>query len=223
MKLYHYSEDLYPILKTRSAVGGLTPADIKEAKETAEYRHAPGLYVDHISFFFDPIPLKLLGSIYGKENTTWFNGNVLNEYIVDVTTLENDILFHIVESPESVALVDSTTDENWEDDSFKRTFFKTKYDLQIRLGEIGNGRVKLEKQIIKYHNQTEHYYRLASKRSDFKENITKYAANVPHVMMYPKSGTVKIESVNIVTIGNDTRKQIKLAQESLIVPVWSKW
>jgi len=42
-------------------------------------------------------------------------------------------------------------------------------------------------------------------------------------MLYPESGTIKIESVNAVKIGNDTRKPIKTVLESLNTPAWSKW
>lgn len=37
MKLYHYSKELYNVLKTRTAVGGLSASEINEAKETAKY------------------------------------------------------------------------------------------------------------------------------------------------------------------------------------------
>ena len=213
MKLYHYSKDLYDVLKTKAAVGGLTKEQIKESNDHAIYRHDPGAYIDHISFLFDPIPLKLLGEIYEDKNPVWFNGNKLNEYIVDTSQFEKDILYRIVETPACIKMLDSITGKDWENDSFKRNYFKQRYDTQIELSEIGNSKFELEKQITKFHGKTEHFYLLASKRKDFQDNITKYAANVPHVKLYPKFGIVKISSVSKVVIGEDRNRQ----------PIYSKW
>ena len=113
----------------------------------------------------------------------------------------------------------STTDKGWEDDSFKRGYFKRKNQLQKDLGEIGNSKSQLERQVSKYHNKTEHYYLLASKRYDFKENINKYAANVPHLMLYPKHGVINYSSVSKVVIGGDRNIAIENKQK----PSFTKW
>ena len=42
----------------------------------------------------------------------------------------------------------------------------------------------------------------ASKRKDFDENITKYVASVPYLMIYPSKGEIMIESTERVTVGN---------------------
>jgi hypothetical protein len=42
-------------------------------------------------------------------------------------------------------------------------------------------------------------------------------------MLYPKKGIINIESVNMVIVGSEIRKPVKISQESIIVPPYFKW
>lgn len=95
--------------------------------------------------------------------------------------------------------------------------------MKRNIGEIGNTVSGLKHQLSKFKGKTKDFYISARKRSDAQEHFNKYAANVPHVMLYPKNGIVNIESVNIVTIGSEVRKPVKVLQESIIMPPWFKW
>ena len=221
MKLYHYAKDLYPILKNRIKSGAADDKEIKEQMAWNKETEGPGIYNAHISFFIDPLPLALLSKIFGEGHHTWFNGNELYEYTVDVDSLDKDIVYDLVESPMAVKTLDET---DWVDtDEFLIAYKKKLYNLKRSAGETGNTLSGLKSQLSKYKGKTKDFYIAASERNDFKENFNKYAANVPHVMLYPESGTVKIESVNAVKVGSDNRKQLKVTLESLIVPSWSKW
>jgi len=102
MKLYHYAKDLYPILKNRLKSGAADDKEIEEQMAWNKEIGGPGIYNAHISFFIDPLPLVLLGKIFDERHHTWFNGNELYEYIVDVDSLDKNIVYDIVESPMAV-------------------------------------------------------------------------------------------------------------------------
>lgn len=219
MKLYHYSKDLYDAIRTRSNVGGLTQEEIKEENERAKLTNSPGSYNDHVSFFFDPIPLKTIAKIFHNRNPFWKEGNKIYEYEIDTTSFNSDILFDIVETPYKVKTLDET---EWvETEEFLFEYLKEKYKTSLVMGETGRGIQKLQNQIQKYKGKTEYFYLQASKRNDFEENIDKYAAKVPHVMTYPTLGFVKIDKVFKCVVGSDKRELFKnnLSSGSII----SRW
>lgn len=221
MKLYHYSKDLYTILKNRLKIGSSTDKEDLEQKEWNKKTNGPGVYNGSISFFIDPLPLELLGRIYGKGHHTWFDGNELYEYVIDTDALDKDITYSVVETPMAVKMLDET---EWVDtDEFLIEYKKKLNALKVSAGETGNSRSKLETELSKYKDKTRSFYLEASRRSDFKEHFDKYAANVPHVMLYPDSGAISIESVNMVKVGSNSRRPIKVALESLEIPSWAKW
>lgn len=203
MKLYHYSKELYDKLKTKRISGLADKKEIEEAEKFQSVSGLPGAYVDHISFFFDPIPYKEIGNIYGNFHSTWYNGSELNEYIIDTRELDNDITYYITETPNQIKLLDNT---DWIDtDEFLLEYKKKLNALKKEWKEIGHSKKDLEEQIKLYKGKTLDYYIKARKRRDYEENKFKYAANVPHSMIYPKSGIIEYESVSKIIIGPKTK------------------
>ena len=221
MKLYHYSKDLYVVLMSGNKSGKFSKKEMLENTKWANDTHRPGPYGDSISFFFDPIPADIIGKLYNGGNDFWIDGNTIYEYIIDTSQLEHNILFSLVESPTDVSDLDNT---KWIDtDEFLRSYIAAKEDKKRKNGETSTGIVNLEKQIRKYIGTTKKSYINASKRPDFKENITKYAANVPHLMLYPKHGVIGIESINTLTISSDIRMSIKVNNGYVEKPHWGHW
>jgi hypothetical protein len=145
MKLYHYSKPFYKTIRTRANLGICTQEEINEAIRWSKLVNSPGSYHDHVSFFFDPLPLKTLAKIFHGANDFWTNGNEIYEYIVDTTVLDPDILFFITESPYQVEMLDKT---DWVyTDEFKIEYMKNKHKKMKAMGEIGNGIRDLEIQI----------------------------------------------------------------------------
>lgn len=199
MKLYHYSKEMYESLKTRRLTGNLTPHEIEqEEKAVAEYS-LTGPHIDHISFFFDPVPLDILGKLFKGKNKFWITNATVIEYVIDTSDLEHDILFDVVESPSATKMIDDT---EWIDTpEFLKKFKAGKAIAKRGWGEIGIGVDLLKKQIALHVGNTRNAYITASLRNDFDENIEKYAANVPHVMLYPKSGKIEYQKTRKVVIG----------------------
>lgn len=214
MKLYHYAPDLFTSLQTRRKSGLATAVEIKRSEESAKKYLSEGAYVDHISFFFDPIPSKVLANIFGPTHRAWAKGTKLFEYVIDVPALGNDVLYRVVESARKTAFLDQfSKDHNWEDDDpvLLMKYTKEINALQRKWGELGTGLINLERQIALNVGKTEQAYVIASQREDFEWGREKYAANVPHLMVYPSSGEVAISSISSLVMGSDTRVPVKSA------------
>lgn len=202
MKLYHYSSEPYPVLKTRKKLGLLPPKQMLDAS-----------YLDHISFFFDPIPSKTLTMIFGTNHPFWFKGNQIYEHVIDTNDLDIDIYFHVVESKRRTELLDQFAEENnWvkDDPKLLAKWIILERRKSIAWGEIGRSRRTLEEQIKNNVGGTELAYISASSRDDFEHGRNKYAANVPHLMLYPRDGEIPVRNVFGLKIGDDHRKELKL-------------
>lgn len=211
MYLYHYSKVKYPKLLTKRRQGILTPEQIEDDRQGAEFREDVGLYCDHISLFFDPIPLDIIGDLFDNRHHTWVNGNKLYQYTVNNKYLETNIAYKVVESPIAIQLLDET---GWKDDDvWKKKWFRKRNKLLKEAGEIGHSKVDLDRQCEIFSGHTKDFFIKLSQREDFEDYREMYAACVPHVMIYPKSGIVNYESVQQVTIGE------RLAIESIL----TKW
>jgi hypothetical protein len=208
LKLYHYAPDFYPNLQTRRKSGKADVAEIKRAEESARRLGLEGPYVDHISFFFDPIPADILPNLYGQDHAVWFKGNKLYEYIVDVDSLQRDLLYRVVESERKTAFLDKFAEEhNWVDDDpvLLMKYLKEIDTLQRKWGELGREWSEFKKQIQLNQGKTRSAYIRASQRDDFEAGRRRYASNVPHLMVYPSPGVIDYAEVNTVTLGSDRR------------------
>lgn len=213
-KLYHYSSSFYTAIRTRRNQRICTPEQLEQGIVKAKRLGSPGSYHDHVSFFFDPLPLEKMGNIFRGLNPFWKNGNEIFEYVVDVSDLDKDIVFYISETPDEIRLLDNTewvyTDE-----------FREKYLIEqnIRMkknGEIGQGLTNFLKQVSKYKGKTTHYYELASRRPTFEEEAMRYASCVPHAMLYPKSGAIHCESIQACVVGSSKRFPVEKTSESIL-------
>lgn len=216
LKIYHYSaaagQEPFKDLQTKALSQKLSPNTLKEEREVAKEFHKVGAYCDHISFFFDPVPLDIIGELFGPWHHTWKPGNELYQYTVDVSTIA-DCPFEAVETPAALELLEKTV---WRDDEeFKIDFFKRRLELQESLGEVGYTNAALRKVILRFKGSTREAYLKARKRGDWEENKTKYAASVPHLMIYPLNGIIRYEQVDVVKVG------LAIATEA--APVSMRW
>lgn len=206
-KLYHYSKELYKDLRTLDAQNApQIPTRIPVNKP-----HDLGSYREHISFFFDPIPADIMGSIFKKDdNDIWKTGNKLYEYTIDVNSLP-EFKYNIVESPLKIRLfyspeLDHLSGEDWLDYLYKE---------KLKINEVGYHKGEFLRVLPRYQNVTRKHYLKVMNYPNWDRVKDKYAANVPHVKLYPKGGIIKYESHRKITIGNNPIPQI--AKEALIL------
>lgn len=192
MKLYHYSKDRYDDLRTLEKQRPITIEEKKKALQDILAYPAPGFYYQHISFFFDPIPYDILGKIYGKDHRIWYPGNQIFQYEIDLAALGN-FSYYITESPEQIKIL---YDESLSDAEYEVQL----KELMIKLHYIGEGKSKLIEASKSLIGTTRSSFLKVKSYSNWEEIKNKYAACVPHVMIYPEKGIVKYQSVKEVTI-----------------------
>lgn len=197
--IYHYNTKKFSVLLSLRKQGNLSQSEIEESEQKAKEYYKPKPYIDNISFFIDPIPTMLLGKLYPKDHKTWFNGNLLYEHVVDVNKLEHNILYSLVESEDDSNIMDNTDSST----VFDISWHKNKYNRKLRTGETGYGLMELNKQIRKHQGTLSKKFIEARNRkySDDPEVWSKYAAYVPHLMLYPSSGVIEVSSIEMIKIG----------------------
>lgn len=211
MFLYHYSTEIHRELLSKAVNGSLTPVQIKLARlEARDEGFEKWAYCDHISFFFEPIPSNLLPKLF-KDHPFWVKGKKLYEHVVNASEFPLKIPYHVVESKKKTELYDKfSLDNNWvEDDPVLLQKWMILEDQKVRQWkEKGDSKAELLKQIAAHQGTIRHAYQEAVQRDDFEWNKTKYAANVPHLMLYPPEGRVKVSCIKSLRLGYDVRNDV---------------
>lgn len=192
MKLYHYSKQHYSELRTLEKQRPISQEEKKKALQETLIHHSPGFYYEHISFFFDPVPYDILGKIYGKDHRIWYSGNQIFQYEINLDAL-GKFAYEIVESPEKIKIL---YDETLSDDDYEVELNK----LMVKHNYIGEGKKELIEASKHLIGTTRSSYLKVQSYPNWNEIKSKYAACVPHVMIYPDKGIVKYNAVKEVTI-----------------------
>ena len=197
MKLYHYSKNKFSVLKTLRKQKDLSQEEIEKGKTEAKENFSPGPYYDHVSFFFERPPIESLGSIFEKDHHTWVTGNRLYEHIVDSEDLK-DIVYCFVETPLALEMFYGAKYDSLSITEYLRLLKKRREDS----GELGKDVKKMEHKAIELSGLTSACYQDIRKRPNWNELKNKYAATVPHLMIYSEKGEFPVKEVNRVTVGN---------------------
>jgi hypothetical protein len=205
-QIYHYSETLYHTLLTRRRQG------FKETNNIPEINGRS--YLDHISFFIEPIPLDILPSLHHNKHPFYQNNKSIYEYVISTEELSG-CFYHLTESPEKTKLLyDKTiTDEQ---------YYEKIERVNEKLNYTGTDIVKLEKLIEKFTGTTRAYFINVPKLPNYEELKTKYAPTVPHLMIYPKNGEIKYNNVSFKTMGNKNTMSEKIKTESFKIS-YANW
>lgn len=210
MFLYHYSSMPYPSLTTRRRRTDYSRAELKEMQDLTKRMKWIGDYIDHISFFFDPIPSKTVVSVFDSDHPFWIKGNQVYEHVVDISQIAQGFMYDVVESPSEVEFLENT---EWKpnDKAFFNKYMTDAAKRKLAQGETGRSVSGLMTQMRKYVGQTEYYFKKAPLTQNWSEdNRLKYAATVPHVMLYPSTGEIPVDAINVITLGSDLRKTVSL-------------
>lgn len=217
MKFYHYSKDQYDDLRSRLAQGkgklfimDRKPELLANLQGTlAVQLDKAGLrddfsYDRSISLFLEPIPLDI-AQIYKGKHELWQSGEEFVQYEVDITDLPSGISFRLVESPEKTKLLYQTQD--WEaakeDNELIPKYVKEIRDKEKALGYTAHGRENLAKVAGRFNRKTKQYMKKAVEIAlEYPEDggFKKYAACVPHVMIYPGYKPIEYSDVTTITL-----------------------
>lgn len=200
MKLYHYSTERFPFIKTRREQG-ITKETLEEAEHKAKKMGLPLPYVDHVSFFLEPIPKETIAAIFSNNHPFWRAGQTLYEHVIESSDIDEKSFYRIVETPE----IDKYTDRfDWsvKDLPTRSKYFVDMNKEMMRLGYSGYGISKMVKKCQQFLGKTEGYFIKARQRVDAADSATLYAGNVPHLMIYPIGGIIPVKSVSRITLGS---------------------
>lgn len=199
MKLYHYSTEPLELLLTRREQG-VSAEQITEAEIKAKKLGLPLPYIDHISFFLEPIPKETIASIFKNQHPFWKAGAEIYEHVIDSSSIPAQSQYMIVETP----VIDQYTDQfDWSvtDLKVRSSYFIAMHKEMKRLGLLGVGIPKMVKLLTPFLGKTEGYYIKSRMAKDADVTKTQYAAGVPHLMVYPIGGRVKVEKVYKIKLG----------------------
>lgn len=193
MKLYHYSVTEFNELKSKIAQG------IKGAGD-----HGIKGYSSSISFFLEPIPLDI-AEILHHEHDFWVSGRELYQHVIDTNDLPLDVDFVLTETPDKTRLL--YEEQDWSkaegNPELVKQYKQEIEDLEKKKGYRGNGRMKLvqvcrpfTKGISKYYQEM---YKLHCKYPE-DNLIGKYAATVPHLMVYVGKNSIRVSGVKKITL-----------------------
>lgn len=192
MKLYHYSKERYPVLKTKSLVNGEKKGELIS-------------YNNHISFFFEPVPLDIVGEIFGHTHHTWAPGNKLFEHVVDSKSLKK-FFYRLVESPEKTELL-------YDDSVDDKEYYRKMALINEEFNYEGRSVDELEKACSHLKGTTKTYFKLLPKRRNFDEIKNKYAATVPHLMIYLEDRQITPFSIKEVFVKGE-KENLSIRKES---------
>lgn len=202
MKLYHYNTCQFDYLQ--SIYGrGITSKDRKRLGDYVNNSEGLYAYVKNLSFFMEPIPLDL-PKILHNEHEFWLSGRMLFEHVVDTKDLNPNVPYRLVESTEKTDLIFNKQDwDRAERENELVTLYKTQIaELEEELELTGIGVSKMVKVASRYKNLRKSYqdaYKLYKKHPEDKL-FSKYAACVPHLMIYTAKDKVKVESVKEIVL-----------------------
>lgn len=184
MILYHYNVN--PLDDIRS----LKLQNKTSAKEWSEN------YSSSVSFFFEPIPLDL-PSIFDGKSKQWISGSKLYEHLIDVDDIEEDIKFHITETPDKTKLLYYKQD--WskvkKGNGLRDKYLQEIEDMEIKKGYRGQGLNNFVKVAQPFKKGIRQHYINASVLAKCEPLIYDlYAGTIPHVMMFPTKPILVKES-----------------------------
>ena len=201
MYIYHYSKKDFDIIKSLRKQNSLTKKELDNIDKKYFAKYIPGRYSYSISFFIEPIPTDIIGDLFDNKHKVWYNGNELYEYKVLVESIEKNIYYIFLESPEVIKYRYSLDTDSMTDDEFEIYLDKLN-DILHNNNDVGIGRDNLEKQIKKYLVITRNQFIKARKLPDAKDTFNLYAANVTHLMLFPSNGEIEYQEKNKIVIGN---------------------
>lgn len=194
MLIYHYAAKPFRTLLTLRQQG---------VKENIADPSGPHPYIDHISFFVDPVPVEIMGFLFsGMDHRVWRAGNTLYQHVVDTRRI-GPFDYMLVETPLDYRFMD----ERWPADielskTEREKYFADLYKEKRQQGLIGSGALELEKAASSFVGGTRTAFINRSRVNDESE-MKRYATGVPHVLVYPRGGkVVTIATPEPVKIGN---------------------
>ena len=217
MLFYHYNELQFDELKSLVAQGrkgnssqvereGFFSSTEQKIQKIFDMFTLKGehTYDRHVSLFFEPIPLNI-AALFEDKHEYWQSGKLLIEHVVHLDAIPNNISYSVEETPEKTKLLYETQD--WskvkEQPELIKVFKQEIRDVQLKNGYIGHGKNNMVRACKHLAKGIEKYYAQAGRYAkQFPEDggYSKYAATVPHLMIYPGYKPIAVASTRTIVL-----------------------
>jgi hypothetical protein len=204
--LYHYGREPYrEILSLRQqaerGITNLSKKDLDDIGKKSKFKALPGSSADYVCFFFEPVPLDLIGGQYPDRHKAWAPGTVLYEMTVDPDSLPPDVMFYVTESSIGNTIASLFWPGDNASDTAKRIFFAARSAILGLTGNAGSGRGPLKTAMLKQEGLARAAYRelLNSMEGPDDYRWDMYAPGVPHVMVWT-SNPIPVTSSRRLTV-----------------------
>lgn len=218
MLFYHYSSKPYHSLQSRMKQGLVTQDQRNRELRSMAVKGEIAPYSDNISLFIEPAPLDIIASVFSNRHEFWVAGRSIYEHVVDLNDIERNITYELTETPDRGEYVDQF-DWDVDDTEVYRKYHQAINKWMLSRKLAGRSRADMMAAINPYLGKTRSFYIATMSREDYEENLQKYAASVPHLMVYPSSGELSLLSVSKVTLGSK-----KVTRGNAVdVTKWMRW
>lgn len=218
MKLYHYASEPYSVLKSRLRQGKMQiikserKPDLMKKMESGLLQTLdvldliPSWHYDRsISFFLEPIPLDI-AKLYKGKHSFWKSGVELFEHVIDIDDLAAEPFYYLAETPKKIEFLyekqdwDSITGPN---DPKIKQFLKEIQKMEKKEHYRWKGRKEMLRVCKPFRGKLKDYIKkVVEIHEKHPEDgiMNKYAACVPHLMVYPGVMSIKVDNVSKITL-----------------------
>lgn len=191
MKLYHYNTSCLDVLSSQVQRGL-----VKDNGDIWQYGK-------NLSFFIKELPINL-PEVLNNKHKFWTKGAQIWCHVIETDKLPKVINYRVVETPEKTKLLYELQDWSRAEGNpeLVSMYMKQIEDMEKTNGYIGRSRNGLVRALNKFSNMNtaDYYKRMSVLNSLYPEDklMDKYAACVPHLMIYPTT-SIPIVSSHLVT------------------------
>lgn len=198
VRLYHYSSEERDIIKSMFRQSEIDKETLKQEDKKADIRKTRN-YLKHISFFPAAIP-RNMASLLGPKFTKWPKGLVLYEHVVEVSYTNLEFFDFVATKIETDFINKNFKVDQWSDSEFRKKFFEKLFKVKSDKGLIGSDVSDLYYKVQEEGSKLEESI-INSKDEDYSpEDYEKYAAFIPHVLVWLKDAQVEPVSVKRIVI-----------------------
>lgn len=196
--VYHYSFNQYPTLKTLE-IQGLQQDTYADYTAYAKQVGDVGAYHQHISVFLEPVPDDI-HTFYPLDHPVWAQNTELYQHKIVLSSAFPG-KYKFTETPMHQKAARELPTHYSDADLLK--FKQQLYRKQRVSNEIGDSYGKCRQKAIQLLGNVglRKWYEALAHSPNRYESQYKYAANIPHLMLYPEDGEIPVQSSVKVVIG----------------------
>jgi len=210
--LYFYDICKHAKVQTPAALNLVEPEKQQANLEEAKVQSRIGPEHDRLLCFLEPIPLKHMGRIFGRDHPVWLDGRTIYEHRIQVSDLKH-FKYEILETGEMRAFMAAAQKAK----GINLVELYEKMAKVMRYRDLtGNQLDQFQHAAAAYVNKATKAFLEFPKHVEYQERFYEFCPTAPHVVIYPQAGELPVDRITAHKIGSE---QIPRAH----TPSYSKW